>query len=113
MHEHTAERPPLPGHGSFFYRDHRRRFPGDYRRAKRRPSYVRHLGARLHKTRPSVYLNGRGSDLCMGSRWTAREVAIGAAVGCLVIAGLSVDLTLALLFGAVGAALYVYVKFSI
>ena len=113
MHEHTAERPPLPGHGPFICRDHRRRFPGDYRRAKRRPSYVRDMGSRLHKTRPSVYLNGRGSDLCMGSRWTAREVAIGAAVGCLVIAGLSVDLTLALLFGAVGAALYVYVKFSI
>ena len=48
----------------------------------------------------------------MGSRWTAREVAIGAAVGCFVIAGLSVDLTLALLFGAMGAAIYIYVKFS-
>ena len=113
MHDHTAERPPLPSHWPFFYRNHGRRISGSNRRAKRRPSYVRHLGARLHKTRPSVYLDGRGSDLCMGSRWTAREIAIGAAVGCLVIAGLSVDLTLALLFGAVGAALYVYVKFSI
>ena len=112
MHEHTAKRPPLPGHGPFVCRDKRRRFPGDHRRAKRGSSHVRYMGSRLHKERPSVGLNGRGSDLRMGSRWTSREVAIGAAVGCFVIAGLSVDLTLALLFGAVGAALYIYVKFT-
>ena len=112
MQNHTAKRQTLPGHGPFVYRDHRRRFPGDYRRIKRRSSYVRDMGPRLRKERPRVYLSGRGSDLCMGGRWTAREVAIGAAIGCFVIAGLSVDLTLSLLFGAVGAALYIYVKFN-
>ena len=113
MHDHTAERPPLPSHWPFFYRNHGRRISSRNRRAKRGSGYVRDMGPRLHQKRPSVHLDGRGSDLCMGSRWTAREVAIGAAVGCLVIAGLSVDLTLALLFGAVGAALYVFVKFSV
>ena len=48
----------------------------------------------------------------MGSRWTAREVAIGAAVGCFVIAGLSTDLALSLLFGAAGTIIYIYVKFN-
>jgi preprotein translocase subunit SecF len=48
----------------------------------------------------------------MGSRWTAREVAIGAAVGCFVIAGLSVDLTLALLFGLAGISIYMFLRFG-
>ena len=113
MQDHTAERPTLPGHGPFVHRDKCARFPGSHRRAKRGSSYVRYMGSRLHKERPSVGLNGRGSDLRMGGRWTAREVAIGAAVGCFVIAGLSVDLPLALLFGAAGAALYVYANYAI
>ena len=112
MQDHTAKRPPLPSDGPLIHRDKCARFPGSHRRAKRGSSYVRYMGSRLHKERPSVRLDGRGSDLCMGSRWTAREVAIGAAVGCFVIAGLSVDLPLALLFGAAGAALYIYVKFA-
>ena len=48
----------------------------------------------------------------MGGRWTARELAIGAAVGCFVVAGLSVDLALSLLFGAAGITIYIYLKFN-
>ena len=112
MQDHTAKRPAMPGHGPFICRDKRRRFPGSHGRVKRRLSYVRDMGSRLHRERPSVRLNGRGSDLCMGGRWTARELAIGAAVGCFVIAGLSVDLALSLLFGAAGITIYIYLKFN-
>ena len=113
MQDHTAKRSPLPGHGPFVHRDKCARFPGSDRRAKRGSSYVRYMGPGLHKERPSVRLDGRGSDLCMGSRWTAREVAIGAAVGCFVIAGLSVDLAISLLFGGAGIAVYITLKYMI
>lgn len=73
---------------------------------------MRHMGSRFNRQWSSVRDDGRGSDLCMGSRWTAREVAIGAAVGCFVIAGLSTDLALSLLFGAAGTIIYIYVKFN-
>ena len=112
MQDDTAERSTLPGHGPFFYRDKRRRVPGDHRRAKRRASYVRDMGPRLHQEWSSVRDDGRGSDLCMGDRWSAKETAIGAAVGCFVIAGLSIDLALSLLFGAAGITIYIYLKFN-
>ena len=48
----------------------------------------------------------------MGGRWTAREIAIGAAVGCFVIAGLSTDIALSLLLGLVGLSIYIYLSFN-
>lgn len=108
----TKRCPHLSQRRSLFRRDNQARLSSRYWGAERGTCYLCHLGPGLNKERPSVRLNGRGSDLCLGGRWTAREIAIGAATTCFVIAGLSTEIALSLLFGAAGITVYLYLKFN-
>ena len=104
----------MPRTRSLFRRDHPARFSGGHRSTQWRVSDLRYVGLDLNKRRPSIRRFGCRSDLRMGSaEWSGSEVATGAAIGCLVIAGLSTSITLALFLGAIGIQLLLFAVFKL